>query len=291
MPAIFPIPWKTVSLALCLSLLGCAPHLRLDRQAAHLELRLDRITGTQFQHRIYRKGSACAEGRVHVYLEGDGLAWLPGGRIAADPTPPSSCLLPLMAMDPAPSVYLGRPCYHGLARTGPCHPMLWTQARYGETVLESMAAALGKLTDHSACRAVLIGFSGGGTLAMLLAARMPERIAGVVTLAGNLDIEAWTRKHGYTPLDRSLNPAHLPPLPAAIFQIHVAGDRDDNIPLVSIAHEAARQRGARLLVLPGMAHACPDEAVWRGILTGIGNLEQPPDRQKNTVVYVPDKQD
>ncbi len=263
----------------------------LDHQAAHLGLESGWIGGTRFQHRLFRKGTPCVEGKVHVYLEGDGRAWLPGNRIAADPTPRASCLLPLMAMDPVPGIYLGRPCYHGTARTEPCHPRLWTRARYGETVVESMARALEKLTGTGSCRAVLIGFSGGGTLAMLLAARTPTRTAGVVTLAGNLDTDAWTHWHRYSPLDQSLNPARLPPLPAGIFQLHIAGGRDDNIPLVSITHEVARQPGARLLVLPGMAHTCPDESVWQGILTGIAILEQSPGRQRNGEMHVLNGQD
>ncbi len=291
MPAQFHRLWKIAFLTLCLALPGCAPHLRLDRQARQLGLEVGRVSGTGFQHRIYRKGALCTRGRVHVYLEGDGNAWLTDHVIAPDPTPPHSCLLPLMAMDPAPGIYLGRPCYHGLAQTRPCHPDLWTRARYSQTVVDSMATALEKLMGDRSCRAVLIGFSGGGALAMLLTARMPEQVAGVVTLAGNLDVDAWTRRHRYSPLDRSLDPARLPPLPGHIFQIHVSGGRDDNIPLVSIAHEVARQPGARLLVLPGMAHTCPEGPVWRAILAGIEMLEQQPGRQKNLVVHVLDRQD
>jgi pimeloyl-ACP methyl ester carboxylesterase len=257
----------------CLSLSACLVPLSIDQQADALGLRKFRLLGQGFEHLVYAKGQPCATGKLHVYLEGDGLAWLPGKRIALDPTPSHSCLLPLMALDPNPSVYLGRPCYHGLAQAPGCHPELWTQARYGEAIVASMVQALLHLTQGKGCRPVLIGYSGGGALAMLMAARLTQVVSGVVTLAGNLDLAAWTTLHSYTPLDGSLDPAKLPPLPETIFQIHLAGESDDNIPAFLIRKEASRQPGARFFMLPRHAHACPPKNLWPGILAAISGLE------------------
>ena len=100
-------------------------------------------------------------------------------------------MLELMSLDHAPSLYLGRPCYFGMARQPPCEPQYWTTLRFSESVVASMAAALkaavGSMVEQGF---VLIGHSGGGTLAMLLAQRL-DRVQSVVTIAGNLDIEAW----------------------------------------------------------------------------------------------------
>ncbi|GAB6067132.1 hypothetical protein JCM13664_04500 [Methylothermus subterraneus] len=258
---------------MCLGLTGCLAPLSLDGQAAALGLRKFYVSGQGFTHLVYAKGEPCARGKLHVYLEGDGLAWLPGNRIAADPTPRHSCVLPLMAVDPAPAIYLGRPCYHGLAKAAGCHPGLWTQKRYSETVLASMLTALKGIVGARPCRPVLIGYSGGGTLAMLMAQRLPQTVTGVVTLAGNLDVAAWARLHGYTPLYGSLDPATLPPLPPAIFQIHLAGESDDNIPAALIRKEASRQPGAKFWMLPRHAHTCPEKKLWPGILAAISGLE------------------
>jgi pimeloyl-ACP methyl ester carboxylesterase len=51
----------------------------------------------------------------------------------------------------------------------------------------------------------LIGHSGGGTLAVLLGRRL-NRPVKVVTVSANLDHQAWTEHHQYTPLTGSLNP-------------------------------------------------------------------------------------
>lgn len=257
-----------------LELAGClAASARLDRQAEALGFSKSFVAGQEFKLLVYAKGKPCANAKLHVYLEGDGLAWLPGNRIASDPTPSYSCLLPLMALDPEPSVYLGRPCYHGLAQAAGCRPELWTQARYGEAVLASMVAALERIMGEQPCRLVLIGYSGGGALAMLMAARLPQT-TGVVTLAGNLDVAAWTKLHSYTPLDASFDPAKLPPLPQTIFQIHLAGERDDNIPPSLIRKEASRQPGARFFILPKQSHACPGKNLWPDILASIASLEK-----------------
>ena len=71
----------------------------------------------------------------------------------------------------------------------------------------------------------LVGYSGGGAIAVLLAARRDD-IAQLITVAGNLDHRLWTRWHAVTPLERSLNPADVAAHVAHIPQIHWTGARD-----------------------------------------------------------------
>jgi dienelactone hydrolase len=93
-----------------------------------------------------------------------------------------------------------------------------------------MAAVVNRHCAQS-CRGgvVLVGYSGGGVLAVLMAPRVPSTVA-VVTIAADLDTEAWAHWHGYSALDGSLNPATLPALPSRIRQWHLVGDRDTVVP-------------------------------------------------------------
>lgn len=225
--------------------------------------------GDPFRHLIYRQGIGDKSGPVHVYLEGDGLPWVTRTRIAQDPTPRTPLALQLMAHDPGQTLYIGRPCYHGLAESPGCSPWLWTQGRYGEEVVRSMTAALRRALGLDSNREVtLIGYSGGGVLAMLIAARL-EQVQGVVTIGANLDIATWADLHGYSRLVGSLNPATQPPLPAKIRQIHLAGERDLRVPARLSAPVLARQGNARLFVVPNFDHVCCWERAWPAILAGL----------------------
>jgi predicted alpha/beta hydrolase family esterase len=224
------------------------------------------ITGDPFRHLVYRQGTWDKSSPVHVYLEGDGLPWVTRTRIARDPTPRTPLALHLMSRDPGPALYIGRPCYHGLAESPDCSPWLWTNGRYSEEVVKSMAAALRRALGPDSEREVtLIGYSGGGVLAMLIAART-EQVAAVVTIAANLDIAAWADHHGYSRLLGSLNPATQPPLPARIRQIHLAGERDIRVPAHLSEPAVARQPNARLVVVPNFGHVCCWERAWPAIL-------------------------
>jgi pimeloyl-ACP methyl ester carboxylesterase len=245
---------------------ACAtPAERADDIAAASGFERRVVAGDPFAHLIFVKPGRSAKGDFHVYLEGDGTPWISRGRVAADPTPRQPLMLELMRLDPGPALYLGRPCYFGLMRG--CRPEHWTGGRYSEVVVDSMVAALrnarrelGWTGDIS-----LLGHSGGGTLAMLMAPLLSETQA-VVTVAANLDVGEWTRLHGYTPLSGSLDPAIVGPLPARIRQLHVVGEKDRVVPPAIARPVVDRQDNVQLLSFPSHDHHCCWEKEWRSIL-------------------------
>jgi hypothetical protein len=257
-----------VFLSLSVILGGCVsiPEQHIAQQAEAYGFVRKVVRGNRFSHIVYLNYVTSHSKVLHVYLEGDGLPWLYGQIVAADPTPRNPLMLRLMAWDEEPSVYLGRPCYHGLADETPCKPELWTHGRYSGTVLTSMAAALKRLLyDGSFESLALFGYSGGGTLAMLLAGRFPQTHT-VVTLAGNLDPDAWTRLHGYAPLRTSLNPTRQAPLKPGIHQFHFAGGQDRNVPAEMIRTAVAHQHDARFKIIAQFDHRCCWEQLWPSVL-------------------------
>ena len=201
-----------------------------------------------------------------MYIEGDGLPGLRSDLVSPDPTPRTPLMLRLMAQDTEPSIYLGRPCYFGFAQTQPCNPWWWTDGRFAPEVVDSMAAALVRLMSRRKDAAVvIIGHSGGGALAMLLATRQ-IKVAAVVTLAGNLDTEAWTQLHHFSDLTGSLNPALMATLDKRITQLHFQGGGDKNIPPTLVSRFAARQPHAHFKIYPKFDHRCCWEEKWPEIL-------------------------
>ena len=248
---------------------GCAsPSQRMDERAADLGYSRVVVQGEGYEHVAYlKKGHGSANSALHVYLEGDGTPWVHKWVAAADPTPRTPLMFDLMALDPAPSLYLGRPCYHGLNKAKACAPDLWTDRRYSETVVASMSSAVDRLSaDYQAV--VLLGYSGGGTLAMLMAERLPKT-GTVITVAANLDTVRWAELHKQQALSGSLNPAVRPPLPSRIRQMHYAGGKDDNVPPMLVHDAITQQQGASFKVFPKQDHSCCWRDAWPEILGGL----------------------
>lgn len=243
-----------------------APAVRFDRVAAEQGCARTLQHGRGFDHVVYQCRPFDMISTLHVYLEGDGTPWINHTRIAEDPTPAEPVALALMGEDPAPALLLGRPCYHGLSQSGGCSPADWTDRRYSEEVVASMAAALEALIrQHRARSVTLIGYSGGGTLAMLIAARVSQ-VQQVVTLAANLDVGAWAKYHDYSALTGSLDPAQLPALPASVRQFHLLGGKDVNVPPWMAEPVIRRQPNAKWQVLAGVDHACCWAKIWPEVL-------------------------
>jgi pimeloyl-ACP methyl ester carboxylesterase len=251
-------------------LAGClAPAVRAYQQtAAGQGLVAQQVEGRPFAHRVYLNDAAAAgsPGRLNVYLDGDGIPWRGYAQPALEPTARDPLVLRLMSLDPGPAVYLGRPCYLGVYDPARCTPWHWTHGRYSETVVDSMVQALHRIIDrHRVHDLTLIGYSGGGALAMLIAPRLVA-VSGVITLAANLDLQAWVDHHGYSPLSGSQDPARQPPLPARVAQWHWVGGDDRAVPPAVVENGLAHQPDAHFEVIPAIDHACCWEAHWPRLL-------------------------
>lgn len=254
-------------------LTACAtPAERFERRATTLGFNSVRLEGEGFRHLAYVSDAHIRSDTLHVYVEHDGTPWLDLTHVSQDPTPRTPFALELMARDAGPRLLLGRPCYFEQTTEQRCSPLIWTRRRYSPEVVASMAAALQRfLSLHPFPRVVLIGYSGGGTLAWLMAAQVPET-AAIVTVAANLDTEGWTRIHGYSPLAGSLNPALMTPLPSTIGQLHYVGGRDRNVPPPVVQSFARRHPEARVIELADFDHECCWIERWPKLLEELQSL-------------------
>jgi hypothetical protein len=219
------------------------------------------VTGQLFEHRVYANWQSIQplNDQLHVYLDGDGR---PGKQ---DPTSRNPLILSLMVQDPFPSILLGRPCYHIINVSSLCDETLTTSKRYSQKIVDSMVVALNHwLIQYPAKKVILIGYSGGGTLAVLMADKVSS-IKTVLTVVANLDTEAWSLAHGYPVLTQSLNPIKQKKLPNHIRQIHLAGENDDVVPAY-IIKAYAEQQLQTYQVFFEFDHQCCWAQIWQKIL-------------------------
>ena len=217
---------------------------------------------------------------MHIYLEGDGTPWIDGKWIATDPTPRKAVMLDLMRLDHSPAILLGRPCYHLKSKDTNCHSDDWTTGRYSPKVITSMVQAINILQQQLGFSEIaLFGHSGGGVIALLIANAMQleiPRATTVVTLAANIDTDAWSASHGYLPLERSLNPTRLPALPSSTFTLHLFGDNDKVVNSNLFKNYLSSRPDVESIVYTGFDHNCCWGKVWLGILERIQALQNSP---------------
>lgn len=266
-----PVSFAVLAASLAgLLLAACSTQPSTEESIARAETlgwRMSDIETGTFPLRVLLSPLAAAKeraGHLTIYIEGDGNAWLSSTRASPDPTPKRATALAMALADGGGHVvYLGRPCQY--IRVRACSPEMWTSARYGEQILRAIDGAIDRvkvLTGASSLQ--LVGYSGGGTLAVLAASRR-EDVTGIITVAANLDIEAWVRIRGLTPLYGSLNPAALGPAAARVPQIHLAAEDDEVVPmsvLDSFLRRTGQAKAARLRVVPGMDHRSDWSAIW-----------------------------
>lgn len=251
-------------------LTGCASPARLfDRRAQAAGLERFEVAGLGFDHVAYRARSADTTpdraDLLIVFLDGDGSPGKRGGgEPSIDPTPRDPLALALLMRTPVPAVYLARPCYNGMIDRANCNDSLWTSARFSPAIVASMAAATRHLAESRGNPSiVLVGYSGGGALAMLMAPHL-QRLKGVVTIAANLDTDAWTRARGHAPLTDSLNPADLDGPAASV--IHLIGERDTIVPPAILGDYFERRPREQVWRFAAFDHRCCWVEQWPTLL-------------------------
>jgi hypothetical protein len=159
--------------------------------------------------------------RIVVVFESDGAAWRAGGwEPPRSPTPqrPVGAMLAaaLSRLHSGPVVYVGRHCQflegflpaeHVECKTN----RLWTSGRFSKKVVAELRNALQELSFRPAGHRqppewVLTGYSGGGTIAALIASEL-SNVSCLITFAAPLDLDAWVYMHRITPLYESVSPS------------------------------------------------------------------------------------
>lgn len=244
---------------------GCVTNgARIDRLAAAAGMTRTQIESGAYRSLLYLPAArASAAGVLLVFFEGDGRPWRGGREPSADPTTASPLALELLLRTRHPAAYAARPCYHNIPSAG-CTPERWTSARYADDIVASMASAVREAALRTrAHTVVLVGYSGGGTLAVLAAERL-DNVGAVITVAANLDTDAWTRHHRYLPLAGSLNPAkstHPHPWP----ELHLFGERDEVVPAGTASAYFERYPEARRQIVAGQDHTCCWVESWQSL--------------------------
>ncbi|MFA4994237.1 MAG: hypothetical protein WC521_02915 [Bdellovibrionales bacterium] len=203
-----------------------------------------------------------------VYIEGDGRAFLSPDQPSSDPTPSDPVALRLALVHPgsAPVAYLARPCQYVLpTQARNCISDYWTNARYAPEVVASLSKAVDILKRKTgSAHVVLVGYSGGGALAILVAAKRKD-VVGLVTVVADLDLAYWTKRDELTPLTGSLDPAEFASAVATISQVHFTGALDKSVGtdvVRSFTNRLPPNAPFEIIEEPDFTHTCCWEKNW-----------------------------
>jgi hypothetical protein len=203
--------------------------------AATGQLELKHINAGSFVLTSWQKMTAPNQ-PIHIYIEGDGLAWLGRSQPSPNPTPRNPIALSLAARDPSPNViYIARPCqYTPLDHAGnkACNNAAhWLSDRFSSQVVNAYMIAFDKIAQETgATEFHVTGYSGGANIAGILAAQRSD-ITLLRTVAGNIDNDYFTSHHKVSPMPGSLNMADKVDAIAHIPQLHFIGAEDKIVPI------------------------------------------------------------
>ena len=241
-----------------------------DKIAQEAGFKKQRIATSDFTLTAYTKTDRLSD-VLTIYIEGDGFAFTSSRMISSNPTPKDPVALSLAAADPYTNIaYLGRPCQYISEKEEENHnSKYWSDARFSEEVVRSMNQAVDAIKQQTAAKeTVLIGYSGGAAIAVLIAARRDD-ISEIITVAGNLDHIAINRHHKVAQLKNSLNPIDYAGQVAHIPQRHFAGAKDRVVPvdiIKSFAYVSGDTSYQTVIVVEGCGHNKGWVDIWKDLI-------------------------
>jgi len=224
------------------------------------------VKGGGFLITTYQKIENAQEPYV-FYIEGDGAAFSGRYRVSANPTPRKRMFINLATMDTRPNiVYVARPCQYTPMHLNPkCNMQYWTSKRLSDDSVQSINDVINSINNNH--KFSLIGYSGGGGIAVLVAARN-SMTKDIITVAGNLDHKAFTTFHNVTPMDGSLNPIDYTQQIRHIPQLHLSGEKDKVVPPL-IADKFVQESMSSCVkqeVYEGVSHRNGWKKAWEHLL-------------------------
>jgi hypothetical protein len=207
---------------------------------------------SHFNHTVEEK-LVDTQSTLTVFIEGDGRPWLNNTAIAKDPTPHALLAYALFREINTNSIYLGRPCYFQTVDSR-CDFRYWTSHRYSHDVIDSMIAVVNEYLQKNHYSSVtLVGYSGGGVIATMMACGINAKTL-LYTLSANLSVNDWTQLHHYAALEGSQDPyLHFEPCNLVAAK-HFVGSADDNVPSY-ITEKFTQKFGHDLVLVESADHA------------------------------------
>ena len=267
-------PLGAVFFSAALLLVGCVhapwrdPLEQAAATAAQAGFELKKTAAGAFSLTHFLAPGLSGETTLSVYIEGDGAPWTTSTAPPRDPTPTQPMGLFLALREPRrPLLYVARPCqFLGADELKTCHYRHWTSERYAEAAVAAIDALITRSKQVVGARQLrLVGFSGGGVIAALIAARRDD-VERLVTVAAPLDTTAWAQLHDLSPLSASLNPADFAAALVGRRQVHLLGEKDSIVPPASVTALRDKLPAAKFVVVEGYDHHCCWQADWPGVL-------------------------
>ncbi|MBP7056329.1 MAG: dienelactone hydrolase family protein [Candidatus Omnitrophica bacterium] len=228
------------------------------------------IKAGQFNLLTYQRFKATSD-NIRIYIEGDGMAWKTRTRLSDDPTPSEPVALELASVDPSDAVfYIARPGQFPETGSPDCEAVYWSEKRFAPEVVEAFDKAIDALKARSGAKRVeLIGYSGGGAIAVLVAARRSD-VVSIRTVAGNLDPGAACDFHKVSYLEGSMDPLSVADKLSGIPQRHFSGEKDKIIPsfiAISFAERTGDKDHKRVTKVPAVSHNKGWREKWPELLS------------------------
>ena len=242
-----------------------SPVERLHTVAEAAGFQILQLPDARLRAYVKRIMPLASHARVTVYVESDGAPWRFPDEPPSDPTPQRPLVLRMAVADAAPAVaYLGRPCqYLRDADLRNCDPQLWMQARFGDDAVSAMNRAVDRIKQsYGATEVDLVGYSGGGAMAALVAARRND-VSCLVTVAAPLDTDAWTDALRVSRLAYSRNPVADAGALRNVRQTHFRGGRDKVVPPATTQQFLDKVEGARVIDKENFDHQCCWDEQWK----------------------------
>jgi len=224
-----------------------ADHFAVIGELVHERIKTDDFLLTTYQRFHHKYKSK----QLVVYIEGDGMAWISRDQLSNNPTPVRPVALELASLDRGVNIlYIARPCQYLWPKSMKnCSSDYWNYKRGSEEVISAINQVISIIKAREGFISIkLIGYSGGGGIAALITDRRDD-VDKLVTIAGNLNYDLFTKIHNLTPISGSIDPITIAKRITSTLQIHYVGGEDKIVP-----EQIARSFSDKVVVVKGVTH-------------------------------------